>query len=146
MGSHEPFGHFQNKLLQKERPGVKLVVWFPTTKSRELTQPSACRWSATHHWKALDESYKFVSDLIPIEGLSKELWFRKVAKVQTGTILGLLGSPEIKSHLYAGAVERQKDYYMGEGGGFPRVRVVVSLVNPESFMACLSTKVLQRVN
>ncbi len=35
--------------------------------------PSASRWSATHHWKALDENYKFALNLIPIEGLSKEL-------------------------------------------------------------------------
>jgi hypothetical protein len=33
----------------------------------------ACRWSATHRWKALDKSYKFALDLIPIKGLSKEL-------------------------------------------------------------------------
>jgi hypothetical protein len=35
--------------------------------------PGACRWSATHRLKALEESYKFVSDLIPIGGLSKML-------------------------------------------------------------------------
>jgi hypothetical protein len=29
---------------------------------------------------------------------------------------------------------------MGEGGGFPRVQVVVSLVSPELPLACLSTK------
>jgi hypothetical protein len=43
--------------------------------------PGACRWSATHRWKALDESYKFSLDLIPIEGLSKELWPHKVPGV-----------------------------------------------------------------
>jgi hypothetical protein len=26
MASHEPFGHLQHKLWQKERPGVKLAV------------------------------------------------------------------------------------------------------------------------
>jgi hypothetical protein len=29
---------------------------------------------------------------------------------------------------------------MGEGGGFPRVRAVVSLVNPGSSVACPNTK------
>jgi len=29
---------------------------------------------------------------------------------------------------------------MGEGGGFPQVRVVVSLVNPKLPLACLNTK------
>jgi len=37
MTSHEPFGHLQHKLWSKERPGVKLVVWLPTTKSQEST-------------------------------------------------------------------------------------------------------------
>jgi len=31
----------------------------------------ACRWSATHRWTVLKESYKFASDLIPIESLAK---------------------------------------------------------------------------
>jgi hypothetical protein len=64
-----------------------------------------------------------------------------VAGVQTGTILGiLLGSLGTKSHSNVGAVERRRKYYIGEGGGFPRVRAVVSLVSPESPMACPSTK------
>jgi hypothetical protein len=37
-------------------------------------------------------------------------------------------------------VERRKVYYMGEGGGFPRVRAVVSFVSPELPMACPSTE------
>ncbi len=61
--------------------------------------------------------------------------------VQTGTILGfLLGSPETKNHSDVGATEKHREYYMGEGGGFPRARAVVSLVNLESPVACLSTK------
>jgi hypothetical protein len=35
MAAHEPFGHLQPKLWAKEGPGVKLVVWLPTIKSRE---------------------------------------------------------------------------------------------------------------
>jgi hypothetical protein len=106
--------------------------------------PGACRWSAAHHWKALNESYKFALDLIPIGGLGKKLWHRKVAGVQTEAVSGLLlGSPEIKSHLDASAVERRREYYMGEGGGFPWVRAVVSLVSPKSLVACPSTKVLK---
>ncbi len=31
----------------------------------------ACRQSVTCHWKALDKSYKFALDLIPIGGLKK---------------------------------------------------------------------------
>jgi hypothetical protein len=37
-------------------------------------------------------------------------------------------------------MERCREYYMGEGGGFPRVRAMVSFLNPELPMACPSTK------
>jgi hypothetical protein len=40
----------------------------------------------------------------------------------------LLGSPGKKSHLDVASAERCRVYYMGEGGGFPRVRAVVSQV------------------
>jgi hypothetical protein len=64
-----------------------------------------------------------------------------VVGVQIGTVSGLLlGSPGIKSHLDVGAMERCREYYMGEGGGFLRVRAVVSLVSPELLVAYLSTK------
>jgi hypothetical protein len=42
----------------------------------------ACRWSAIHRWKALDKSYNFALNLIPIRGPSKKLWLRKVVGVQ----------------------------------------------------------------
>jgi hypothetical protein len=38
MGSYCSFGHLKHKLCPKERPGVKLAVWLPTTKSRESTR------------------------------------------------------------------------------------------------------------
>jgi hypothetical protein len=41
-----------------------------------------------------------------------------------------LGSLGTKSHLDVGYVERHRVYYKGEGGGFPQVRAVVSLVHP----------------
>ncbi len=100
----------------------------------------ACRWSAIHRWKALKESYKFALDLIIIEGLNKKLWFLKVPGVQIGTVSGLLGSPGTKSHSDVGAVERHKEYYMGEGDGFLQVWAVVNLVNPELPVACPNTK------
>jgi len=50
----------------------------------------------------------------------------------------LLGSPGTKSHSDVGATGRHKKYYMREGGGFPRVWVVVSLMSPDSPVACPS--------
>jgi hypothetical protein len=37
-------------------------------------------------------------------------------------------------------VERRKEYYMGEGGGFLRIQDVMSLMNPRSLVACPNTK------
>ncbi len=39
MASHGPFGHLQHKLWQKKGLGIKLIIWLPTIKSRESTQP-----------------------------------------------------------------------------------------------------------
>jgi hypothetical protein len=65
----------------------------------------------------------------------------KVAGVQIVEILGLpLGNLGTKSHLDVAPMESCRVYYMGEGGGFPQVQAVVSLVSPESLVACPSTK------
>jgi hypothetical protein len=132
MASHEPFGHFQPKLWAKEGPRVKLPVWLPTTKSRESTFPDVCKWSAMKHWKALEESYNFGLDLTAIGGRSHELWVSKVPGVQPGTILGLLGSPGKMCHSDVAFAGSYREYYMGEGGGFPRVRAVVSQECPSA--------------
>jgi hypothetical protein len=105
--------------------GLAWATWTSATqvmvewKAGNQLDPGVCRSSATHRWKALEENYKFASDLIPIGGLSWELWPPKVPGVQTGTVSGLLlGSPGTKNHSDVGAVGKHKEYYMGEGGGF----------------------------
>jgi len=86
---------------------------------------------ATYRWKALDESYKFSLDRIVIRGLLAKLWGSKVAGVPFGAISGVpVGSPEKNSHLDVASVESCRVYYKGEGGGFPQVWAVVSLVCP----------------
>jgi hypothetical protein len=83
----------------------------------------------TWRWKSFEESYNFGLDLTPIRGQSQEIWAPKVSGLQPGTISGLLlGSPEKKCHLDVALVESCGEFYMGEGGGFPQVRAVVSQV------------------
>jgi hypothetical protein len=79
------------------------------------------RWqNATWCWKALEESYNFGLDLVPIRGQGETLCSSKVPGLQHGTVSGLLlGSLEKKSHLDVASAERCRVYYMGEGGGFP---------------------------
>jgi len=91
--------------------------------------------------KAFNESYNFILDLISIEGLQTKLWGPKVAGVPTLAISGLpLESPKTKSHLDVGLMERHRVSYKGEGGGFPQVRAMVSLMSPSLLMVYLSNK------
>ncbi len=76
--------------------------------------------SATHRWKALNESYNFALDLVPIGGLSKELQSHKVMGDEIVAISELLlGSPKTKNHSDLGAMERHREYYMGERWWLP---------------------------
>ncbi len=51
-----------------------------------------------------------------------------------------LGSLGTKCHLDVGLMERHKVYSKGEGGGFPEVQAVVSLMSPNLTMAYPRTK------
>jgi hypothetical protein len=85
--------------------------------------------------------YKFCLDLVPIGGRGEKLWSPKVPRVQTGTVSGLhFGSPGKKCHSDVASTGECKEYYMGEGGGFPRVRAVVSQVSPRLPVTCPNTK------
>jgi hypothetical protein len=91
--------------------------------------PDVVLKSATWRWKALDKSYNFCSELVPIRARGEELWPSKVPGLQPGTVLGLpLGSLGEKGHLDVASTESCREYYKGEGGGFPRVRAVVNQV------------------
>jgi hypothetical protein len=69
------------------------------------------------------------------------LWGPKVVGVPTLVISGFpFGSLGTKCHLDVGLVKRHIVYYKGEGGGFPQVRAVVSLVSSRLLVACPSTK------
>jgi hypothetical protein len=138
MSSHHPFGHLKHKLWPKESWESNYL------KVKNRPNFLVCRWRATYRWKALDKGYNFALNLISIWGLHIKLWGFKVVRVPTLVILGLpLGSPETKSHLDVGLMERHRVYYKGEGGGFPQVRAVVSLVSPNCLWLVLAPKVFQ---
>jgi hypothetical protein len=129
MASHWPFGHLQLKLWAKEGPGVKLAVWPPTTKSRESTS-SRClleecdtalkssRWELQHWFRTR-----------PDPSLGRGAMAVQSSGSPAGTLSGLhFGSPNKMCHSDVASATSCREYYMGEGGGFPRVRAVVSLV------------------
>jgi hypothetical protein len=53
------------------------------------------------------------------------------------------GVPGEKNHLDVGSMASHKVYYKGEGGGFPQVRAVLSLVRPCCLWLVLALKVFQ---
>jgi hypothetical protein len=93
-------------------------------------------WRATYCWKAIDEGYNFVLDLISIGGLHAKLWAPQSRRSPSRENF----MTPIECHLGIGPVAKHIVYYKGEGGGFPQVQAVVSLVNPSLPMARPSTK------
>ncbi len=62
-------------------------------------------------------------------------------------ILGFpLGSLRTKCHLDVAPVEGCKEYYNGEGGGFPQVRAMVNLVSSTLHVVHLNTKSAQTMH
>jgi hypothetical protein len=145
MGLHCSFEHLKHKLWPKEQ------FDFRPEKVKNPPNLLGCKQRATYRWKALDESYNFALDRTLIWGLLAKLWGSKVPRVPAGGISRLprgspVGVPTVpgeKSHLDVGPVERCRVYYNGEGGGFPQVRAVVSLVCPCCPWFVLTPKVLQ---
>ncbi len=64
-----------------------------------------------------------------------------------GTLLGFhFGSPNKMCHSNVASATSRREYYMGEGGGFPRVRAVVSLVCPSARGKSQHQRVSQMLN
>ncbi len=106
--------------------------------------PDVCSKSATWRWRALEESYNFGSNLVPIWAQGKKLWTPKVSGVQTGTVSGLhFGSLRKKSNSDVASAQSYREYYKGEGGGFPWVQAVMNQVSPKLPVACPNTKRVQ---
>jgi hypothetical protein len=84
MASHWSFGHLQPKLWAKEGPGVKLAVWFPTSKSRESTSSQHPIWKCNMALERSRQGLQLWLDLVAIRLCSQELWAPKVPRVQLG--------------------------------------------------------------
>jgi hypothetical protein len=144
MSSHCSFGIWNTSYGQKK--GRESNCQFDSQPEKVGNRPDllSCRWRATYRWKALDESYNFALDLTSIWGLLAKLWGSKVAGVPASAIsgphAGVLGE---KIHLDVSPMERCRVYYKGEGGGFPQIQAVVSLMCPCCPWLILAPKVLQ---
>jgi len=110
-------------------------------KIKKLFKFHACKWHATYHWKALNNSYNFVLNLTSIEGSHKKLWAPKMARIPISKFLRLpTQESQEKWHLGVTFIIKYKEYYKGEGGGFFQVPAMMSLVSLCMPVICLCTK------
>jgi hypothetical protein len=91
--------------MAKEGLGVKLAVWFPTTKSWESIRPQCVQVEC--------------DTLLESSQGELQVCFKPHPNRRSKQRVMISQSPEIKSHSDVSAVERHKEYYMWEGGGFP---------------------------
>jgi hypothetical protein len=133
MASHWPFGHLQPKLWAKEGSGVKLAVWLPTTKSRESTWSRHCLEECDTTLESSQQELQLWFKNRPDPSSGRGTMAVQSSGSPTGTLSGLhFGSPNKMCHSDVASATSRREYYMGEGGGFPRVRAVVSLVCPSA--------------
>jgi hypothetical protein len=129
-----------------QKKGQELNWQFDSQPLKVGNRPDflVCKWRAIYCWKALDKGYNFSSNLITIKGLHMKLCTPKVTEVLVVGISGFpLGNPRTKNHLDVAPMKSYREYYKGEGGGFPQVRAVVSLVCPSCSWFVLAPKVFQ---
>jgi len=133
MASHWPFKHFQPKLWAKEGPGVKLAIWLPTTKSQESTSSWRPNWECDTTLKSSRRELQLWFRTRPNPSLGRGAMAVQSFESPAGTLSGLhFGSPNKMCHSDVASTTSRREYYKGEGGGFLRVRAVVSLVCPSA--------------
>jgi len=138
MASHWQFGHLQPKLWAKEGPGVKLArvklaIWLPTIKSRESTSSRRLLAKCNMALESSQRELQHWFSTCPNPSLGRGAMAVQSSKNLTATLSGLhFENPNKMCHSDVAFVTSRRKYYMGEGGGFPRVQAVVSLVCPSA--------------
>jgi hypothetical protein len=127
MVSHEPFGHLQHKLWSKK--GCK------------------SNWQFNSRSLKVGEVRHAVGKLLTKATTLVQTSFRSQFGARVMSVSGLhFGNPGKKNHLDAGATESCRKYYMGEGGGFPRIQAVQNQVSPSAHGLSQHPKVFPNVN
>jgi len=136
---------FETQVMAKRRAGSQVANLTPDQKKSGI-DPIYLSADGVQHIieKLLTRATTLLQTTSRSEVCSQSYGAPKSREVATWAISGLpLGSPGTKNHLDVGPMERCKVYYKGEGGGFPQVRAVVSLVCLCCLWLVLAPKVLQ---
>jgi hypothetical protein len=139
MGLHDPFGHLQHKLWPKERSGIKLAIWLPTTESLESTRFPCVQVACNTPLESFQWGLQLRFRPNPNQRFAQEVMVPQSCRSSNLPTFPF-GSPETKNHSDVIPTWRCRVYYMGEGGGFPRIQAMVSLVNLRSLVALPNTK------
>jgi hypothetical protein len=141
MGSHDPFGHLQYKLWQKERLGVKLAVWLLTTKSQESTRLSCVKMECNRPLERSRQDLQLCFRPHPDWRYEQEIMALQSYGSPTLAVSGLpFGSPETKRPFGCGPHGEAQRILYGGRWWLPLSPAVVSLMSLKSPVACPSTK------
>jgi hypothetical protein len=133
------------QVMAKEGLGVKLPIWLLTRKNRESTRFTWLLEGMRHTiGKLSTRAITLLETASRSEVCSQSYGASKMQESQLvwfrDSHLGPLGE---KNHLDVGSMASHRIYYKAEGGGFPQVRAVVSLMCPCYLWFILAPKVLQ---
>jgi hypothetical protein len=139
MGLHIPFEYLKHKLWPKERSRVKLAIWLSKKSGTAMIYLSV--GGMPHIIGNSSTRVTILLQISPQSEVYKKIWASKVMEVPILRIFGLptLGSWD-KMTFGCSPVINKKEYYKGEGGGFPQVWVVVNLMTSYVLVICLCTK------
>jgi hypothetical protein len=141
MASHEPFGHLQHKLWQKEGSGVKLAVWLPTTKSQESTRPRCVHVECNTLLESCQGDLQVCFRPHPNWRFEQRVMNSQSPKNPNRDNFGTPPSESRDKKPFGCRCHRKKQRILyGEGDGFPQVRAMVSLMSLGLPVACPSTK------
>jgi hypothetical protein len=151
MGLHDPFGYLKHRLWPKERPKVKLKVWFPTIKSQEsswfLCMQVACNISLENSQWGLQLclrphlNRRFAHKVMGSEVCIQSYGAPKSQKSQLWEFRDSHLRVPGQNAIWMWALWRGRRYTLrGEGGGFLQVRAVVNLASPNLPVVRPSTK------
>jgi hypothetical protein len=144
MCLHDSFGHLKRKLWPKEKLGVKLAVWLPTAKSQELIRfpcvQVACDIPLEISQWGLQLLFKIYLNR---RSRHKVMGPQSRENPNFRNFRTPIWESWDKMSFQCGLLKKHKVYYKGEGGGFPQVWAMVSLVSLSLLVNPANTKSVQ---
>jgi hypothetical protein len=135
----------KTQVMAKRRAGSQIASLTPNHKKSGINPIYLAVWGVPHIVGKLSTRVTTLLQTAPQSEVCSQCY--GAPKSQQSQLAGFwdshLGVPGKKSHLDVGSVASHRVYYKREGGGFPQVQAVVSLVCPCCPWLVLAPRVLQ---